>query len=134
MSCWVIISINICLWYHIVYTDNYYTSLKLVRYLLLTVTDLVGSIRRTSIGFPHIDTVRLGQGDNFKLTNTDGIVVCRYVDKRDVYSLSTVTTGNYVDVPKARFNSLERKLKPEMLLDRSKYMRWFDWMDQARSY
>ena len=89
----------------------------------MTVTDLVGSIRRTSIGFPHIDTVRLGQGDNFKLTNTDGIVVCRYVDKRDVYSLSTVTTGNYVDVPKARFNSLERKLKPEMLLDRSKYMR-----------
>ena len=48
--------------HHIVYTDNYYTSLKLARYLLSTGTDLVRTIGRTSRGFPHIDTVRLGQG------------------------------------------------------------------------
>ena len=91
-------------------------------------------IDRNSRGFPHIDSVRLGQGDNFKLANADGIVVCRNVDKRDVYSLSTVTAGNYVDVPKTRFNTVERKLKPEMLLDYSKYMGGVDRMDQTRSY
>ena len=32
--------------YHIVYTDNYFTSLKLARYLLSTGTDLVETIRK----------------------------------------------------------------------------------------
>ena len=60
--------------HHRVYTDNCYTYLKLARYLLSTGTDLIGTICRTSIGFPHIYTLRLGQGDNFKLANVDGIV------------------------------------------------------------
>ena len=55
---------------HIVYTDNYYTSLKLARYLLST-----GSTRKSSRGVPHIDTVRIDQGDTFKLANEEGIVV-----------------------------------------------------------
>ena len=56
--------------HHIVYTDNYYTSLKLARYLLST-----GSTRKTSMGVPHINTVPLDQGDTFKLANEEGIVV-----------------------------------------------------------
>ena len=66
--------------YHIVYTDNYFTSLKLARYLLSRGTDLVVTIRRTSRGFPHIDNVRISHSDNFKVASTDGIVVRRYID------------------------------------------------------
>ena len=70
--------------YHIVYADNYSTSLELAKYLLSTGTDLVGTIRRTSRGFPRIDTVRICHGDNFKVVSTDGIVVRRYIDNKDV--------------------------------------------------
>ena len=60
--------------YHIVYTDNYYNSLKLAKYLLATGTYLVVTIRRTSRGFPHIDAVCISYCDHFKVTSTDVIV------------------------------------------------------------
>ena len=72
--------------HHIIYTDNYSTSLKFARYLLSTGTYLVETIRRHSRGFLHIDTVCSSHSDNFKVASMDDIVVCRYIDKRDVYS------------------------------------------------
>ena len=57
-------------------------------------------------GFPHIDTVRIGQGDHFKLANEDSIVICRYDDNRDVYFLSLVTARYDVDVLKTKFNTV----------------------------
>ena len=87
---------------HILYTDNYYTSIKLAIALRSMDTHLVGTIRKTSKSFPKLDTVSLGVGDNIKLVNEAGVVVCRFVDKRDVYTLSTVTDGSDVDVPMTR--------------------------------
>ena len=63
----------------------------------------------------------------------DGIVICRWVDKRDLYSLSTIAARGYVDVPVSRFNT-SRKLKPAMPLDYSKFMWGVDKLDQAKSY
>ena len=86
----------------ILYTDNYYTSIKLAKALLSKSTHLVGTIRKTSKSFPNLADVSLESGGNFKLVNEDGIVVCRYVDKRDVYVLSTITDGSDIDVPMTR--------------------------------
>ena len=119
---------------HIVYTDNYYTSLKLSKYLLSCQTDLVGTIGKTSRGFPHINTIRFGQGENIKLANDDSIVACGLVDKRDVYCFLTIAAGDEVDVSVSRFNTTSRQLKPAMLLDYSKYMGGVDKLYQARSY
>ena len=52
--------------HHIVYIDNYYTSLKIARYLLLRGTDLIVTTRRMARRYPRIDTVFISQGDNFK--------------------------------------------------------------------
>ena len=106
----------------------------MAKYLISSQTDLVGTIRKTSRGFPRIDTIRLGQGENIKLTNDDGIIVRRWVDKRDVYSLSTITAGDNVDFLVSRFNTTSRKLKPAMLLYYSKYMGGVDKLDQEWSY
>ena len=114
--------------HHIVYTDNYYTSLKLARYLLSTGTDLIVTIRRTSRGFPRIDTVRFCHCDSFKVTSTDGIVVRRYIDKRDVYSLSTRTKGNDVA---SRFNIIERIMKPAMIIEYNQHMGGVDQIHQS---
>ena len=88
---------------HIIYTDNYYTSLKLAKMLLSKDTNLVGTIRKTSKSFPKLEDVYLGIGENIKLVDGNGIVVCRYIDKRDVYSLSTITDGRDIDSPMTRF-------------------------------
>ena len=88
---------------HIVYTDNYYTSLKLAKMLLSKYTNLVGTIRKTSKSFSKLDDVYLGIDENIKLVDENGIVVCRYIDKRDIYSLSTITDGNEIDSPMTRF-------------------------------
>ena len=102
--------------HHIVYIDNYSTSLKLERYLLSRGTDLVVTTRRMSRRYPRIDTVFISQGDNFKVFSTDGIAVRRYIDKRDFYSLSTRTKWNDFNVPASKFNSIERKMKPAMII------------------
>ena len=120
--------------HRIVYTDNYYTSLKLARYFLSTGLDLVGTIRRTSRGFPRIDTVLISHGYNFKVTSKDGIIVRRYIDKRDVYSLSTRTKGNDVEVSASRFYGIERKMKPAMILEYNQPMGGVDTMDQSQNY
>ena len=43
-----------------------------------------------------------------------------------------MTAGNDVDIPKTRFNTIERKLKPEMLLDYNKYKGGVDQMGQGK--
>ena len=52
----------------------------------------------------------------------------------DVYSLSTRTKGNDIDVPDSRFNSIERKMKPEMLIEYNQHMGGVDKMDQSWNY
>ena len=64
----------------------------------------------------------------------DGIVVRRYIDKRDVYSLSTRTKGNAVGVTDSRFNCIERKMKPEMLIEYNQHMGGVYKMDKSWSY
>ena len=45
---------------HVLYTDNYYTSIKLARKLLSLGTNLVGTIRKTSKKFPKIESCTIG--------------------------------------------------------------------------
>ena len=44
----------------LLYTDNYYTSIKLARKVLSLGTDLVGTIRRTSKEFPKFESCTIG--------------------------------------------------------------------------
>ena len=103
-----------------VYTDNYYTSLKLAKYLLSCQTNLVGTIRKTSGRCPRINTIHIGYCENIKLA----MIIFLSIDglTKGIYSLSAVTAGNDVDVPVSRFNTTIRKINPAMLLDYRKYI------------
>ena len=68
------------------------------------------------------------------MASTDGILVRRYIDKRDVYSLSTRTKGNDFDVPALRFNIIKIKMKPAMIIEYNQHMGGVDKMYQIRSY
>ena len=72
-------------------------------------------------------------GDSIKLIDSQGVVVCKWKDKREVYCLSTITDGTDAEVPVSK-RTLERKLKPNMILDYNKFMGGVDRHDQMRSY
>ena len=63
---------------HVLYTDNYYTPIKLARKLLSLGTDLVGTIRKTSKEFPKFETCTIQPGESIKVSNSDGIIACRF--------------------------------------------------------
>ena len=107
---------------HILYTDNMYTSVKLAHYLRSNSSHLVGTIRKNSRGLPKLKEQRLSRvGDSIKLIDSQGVVVCKWKDKREVYCLSTITDGTDAEVPVSK-RTLERKLKPNMILDYNKFM------------
>ena len=76
---------------HILYTNNYYTSLKLAQHLLSCKTYLCGTVRPHRKGLPHVVTkARLERGEKKGLQNEDGIKMFNWKDKRTVLTLSSL--------------------------------------------
>ena len=64
------------------YTDNYYTLLKLATDLNKKKTHLIGTIKKNARGVPDMMSQKITIGEalltSIKLVNSDGIVVCRF--------------------------------------------------------
>ena len=63
---------------HKLYTDNYYTSLKLATDLNKKKTHLIGTIKKNARGVLDMMNQKITIGESIKLVNSDGIVVCRF--------------------------------------------------------
>ena len=63
---------------HKLYTDNYYTSLKLAIDLNKKKTHLIGTIKKNARSVPDMISQKITIGESIKLVNSDGIVVCRF--------------------------------------------------------
>ena len=62
---------------HILCTDNFYTSIKLARYLRGFRTHLVGTVRKNSKLFPKFWNQTVQPDENINLVDSLGIVACR---------------------------------------------------------
>ncbi|KAJ8938998.1 hypothetical protein NQ314_011248 [Rhamnusium bicolor] len=72
------------------FTDNWYTSVGLVRKLATRGTHLVGTLRSNRKYNPkNVITASLNQGQIFGMESDDGITILKWKDKRDVLMLST---------------------------------------------
>ena len=81
--------------YHHLYADNYFTSVHLAVDLLHADTYLCGTTRATRREFPKTLTgVRLRQGESVKWTSEDGVMLCKWHDKRDVHMIATGNSGD----------------------------------------
>ena len=60
---------------HKLYTDNYYTSLKLATDLNKKKTNLIGTIKKNARCVPDMMSQKINIGEIIKL---DGILVCRF--------------------------------------------------------
>ena len=76
-------------------TDNFYTSVELAKKLLQSRTHLVGTLRSNRRGLPlAVTRSHMKKGEVTARENNDGIVVCKWRDRRDVLVLSTKHDGN----------------------------------------
>ena len=111
-----------------------YTSVKLAHYLRSNSSHLVCTIKQNSRELPKLKDQRLSRvGDSIKLIDSQGVVVCKWKDKREVYCLSIITDNTDAEVLVSK-RTLDRKLKPNMILDYNKFMGGVDRHDQMRSY
>ena len=82
---------------HIVYMDNYYSSVKLFRELMENKIGACGTINKTRKGFPEeLKNVQLNKGDQPAFRSSNTLLVCSWQDTKRVNMLSTVSTNDTV--------------------------------------
>src|SRR6218665_1029849 len=118
---------------HVLYTDNFYTSVPLAQQLLNRQTYLCGTLRKNRKHLPEaVVSAKLKRGDVVARRSKE-IVVSKWKDKRDVLMLSTMHAGKIVEGRKRnRHGELIRK--PDCILDYNDHMCGVDRLDQLLSY
>ena len=94
-------------------TDNFYTSVPLARELLKRKTHLVGTVRTNRKMLPaDVTGAKLKVGETVARQSSDGIVIQKWRDRRDVLTLSTKHDDTMVTVSRRRATVL----KPAMVV------------------
>ncbi|VDK68263.1 unnamed protein product [Cylicostephanus goldi] len=107
----------------ILYTDNFYTSIPLAKTLLSHQTHLVGTLRKNRRGLPReVISRKLKKGQVVAQQRSDGILVLKWRDKRDVLMLSTMHKADFSDG------------KPRVISDYNAGKTFIDISDQMAAY
>ena len=118
---------------HVLYVDNFYTSVSLSEQLLSQKTLLCGTLRKNRKHLPKtVVTKKLKKGQ-YIAQRRGRIVVEKWNDKRDVLMLTTCHSGRMVAINKPTRQG-EIKKKPDAVIAYNKYMCGVDRMDQLMSY
>lgn len=116
-----------------VVTDNFYTSILLANELMNRQTHLLGTLRKNRVGNPsEVIAAKLKKNESIGRESA-GIVVGKWMDKREVLMLSTKhdMSENYTG-KKNRNNEEIKKL--QMIIDYNKAKQGIDLSDQMASY
>lgn len=113
-------------------TDNFYTSLTLAEKLLQRKTHLVGTLRKNRKGLPKsVLCAKLKRGESASAQNTNGVVVQKWVDRREVLTLSTKHGDELVEVTRKNRTVVR---KPEMVIYYNTTKQGIDISDQLAAY
>ncbi|KIH44577.1 hypothetical protein ANCDUO_25397 [Ancylostoma duodenale] len=105
-------------------TDNWYSSVPLVRKLLKRKTHLIGTLRRNRKGIPtQLKDRKLKRGQMYYQQSRSGILVLKWKDKRDLLMISTKHDA-----------SLTQNNKPKVVEDYNNMMGYVDQSDQMAAY
>ncbi|KAJ8965325.1 hypothetical protein NQ314_004211, partial [Rhamnusium bicolor] len=116
---------------HSVYMDNYYNSCTLARELLDNQTFCTGTLRADRKGNPKdVVATKLPKGGT-KAKYSNGIMIGKWKDKRDVLYISTEFPNTMVTFTNKR---AQEKVKPLPILNYNKFMSGVDRQDQMMAY
>ncbi|XP_069181797.1 piggyBac transposable element-derived protein 4-like [Procambarus clarkii] len=98
---------------HILFTNNYYTSPLLTRYLLAHNTGVCGTMKLIR---KEIPVFGIGVGE-CQLRKWDNMLSVRWKDRREVNMLTTIHTGAMLDSGKVHFQTNNPMYKPDCVID-----------------
>uniref|UniRef100_A0A2H8TRK2 PiggyBac transposable element-derived protein 4 n=2 Tax=Melanaphis sacchari TaxID=742174 RepID=A0A2H8TRK2_9HEMI len=116
---------------HSMYMDNFYNSIDLAEQLLQKKTYCTGTLRSNRKRIPEaVVKSKLKPGET-KAMYSNGVLVGKWKDKRDVMYISTEFKNNLI---LAKNKKGQEKLKPEPIANYNKFMSGIDRQDQMNSY
>jgi len=116
---------------HSIYMDNFYNSIDLAEQLLQKKTYCTGTLRSNRKRIPEaVVKSKLKPGET-KAMYSNGVLVGKWKDKRDVMYISTEFKNNLI---LAKNKKGQEKLKPEPIANYNKFMSGIDRQDQMNSY
>lgn len=114
------------------YTDNFYTSVSLARRLLLQKTHLVGTLRSNrKLNPPNLAKKHLEKGEMITYVY-DGVAVSKWMDKREVYFLTTKHRPFFLQVQNRR--KTQTNFKPTAIINYNAEKTFIDVSDQKKAY
>lgn len=116
---------------HILYTDNYYTSPSLTKFLLEEETGTCGTVRSNRKHWPAFPADKR-RGDIFK-KKSGNMLAIQWIDKRPVNMLTTAHRGAMEDSGKVDRHTREPVMKPDVVNDYNINMRLVDKSDMMIS-
>ena len=116
--------------YHL-YTDSYYNSVPLTKYLTENGTYISGTLRKDRVDNPKMVTTRKLKKGQFIWAGTDETTVTKWKDKREVLVISNAHIPEMVE--SANRNG-KLKFKPNIVKDYNDGMSGVDRADQMMSY
>ena len=96
----------VCKWY----------SIPLARFLEQNQTNFCGTIRKNRKGLPEVINTKLARSQIAGSMNSDGIVILKYKDTKDVFMISIYHSKDIQHVPK-RNRSGDPISKPSVIVD-----------------
>ena len=116
---------------HVVYIDNFYTSVNLAESLLQQKTHIVGTLRKNRKFNPkEVINKKLAKGESV-WKRKGNVVVGKWKDKREVCMISTYHEFKMVNWKNSR--GIE-SMKPNIIIDYNQFMAGVDRADQMMSY
>ena len=114
------------------YTDNYYNSIPLTRFMTMHSTCITGTLRNDRRGLPKKTLVKkkLNRGDHVWYRE-GSTVVCKWKDKRDVL---VITNKHAVEMVRTANRHGQEHIKPNVVVDYNNHMSGIDRSDQMMSY
>ncbi|XP_066965648.1 piggyBac transposable element-derived protein 4-like [Macrobrachium rosenbergii] len=112
---------------HTLFTDNWYTSPALCKYLKENGTGSCGTVRSNRVSMPKFQG-KLQKGEQQSFVSNDVLCV-KWHDKRDVIMCTTINSNEMVDSGKKDHVTNEAKLKPAAVTDYNINMRMVDKSD-----
>lgn len=113
---------------HIVFLDNWYNSPILAEFLHEKDTGVCGTLRKCRKGVPKF-TTSLKKGESEVAHNMIWMVI-RWLDKKEVYVITTVHEFGYAATGKKHYETQEDILKPACIIDYNKNMGGVDNVDR----
>lgn len=107
----------------LLYTDNWYTSPLLAHYLHRCNTGLCGTLRRNCKRMPNFLKLKKKE---VRRQKSEGILVLKWRDKRDVHVLTTFHKGRMLDSGKKDPKTDEPVMKPDIIIDCNENVRLVD--------